>query len=241
MTTESPKTKTGLFDPSILRQNSGPKKYQSWSGTWTFKENGTWTYKETKVTSKVAKTKNWTKEKIMELNRDKVFELWKKCPAAKMEELVGEYNGLVPNAGDPERKKAIDIAMYSEDAPSGFWLGKAFWPLSKANGEGYNRYRYSGRLENRVRFATYIGNSLIDGKPAFMMDYGAYHARGTPPGYVSDLIDEVRKLEEGVFVAMATRKNPDGSRTTPAHFVLVGPVGKYQGADHPTEELDFGV
>jgi hypothetical protein len=183
------------------------------------------------------KEKKWTRENIMELNHDQIFELWKKCPAVSMEELVGEYDGLVPNAGNPEAKKAIDIAMYSEDKPSGFWLGKALWPLSKTHGDGYNRYRYSGRLENRVRFATCIGKSLIDGKPAFMMNYGAYHARGTPPGYVSDLVDEVRKLDDGIYVAMATRCMPNGVRTEPGHFVLVGPVGWYRGADNPTEEL----
>ncbi len=189
----------------------------------------------------IDKNKRWDRVNVMELNNAKLFELWKQCPAAKMEEMVGEYDGLIPNAGDEAWKKATDQSMYNEHGPGGFWLGKAFWPLSKTKGDGYNRYRYSFRLENRVRFATFMGNSLIDGKPAFMMDYGAYHARGTPPGYVSDLIDEVRKLDEGVYVAMATRKNPDGSRTKPAHFVLVGPVGRYQGADYPTEELDFGV
>lgn len=185
----------------------------------------------------IPKVNKWTRENIMELDYNQIVELWKQCPAVGMEELVGEYDGLVPNAGDPERKKWIDEGMYSEDKPSGFWLGKAFWPLSKTHGDGYNRYRYSGRLENRIRFATSIGRSLIDGKQAFLMNYGAYHAKGTPPGYVSDLVDEVRKLDNGIYVAMATRCKPDGVRTAPAHFVLVGPIGRYRGAANATEEL----
>ena len=184
------------------------------------------------------KVKKWTRENIMELNREEVIELWKKCPAAKITELVGEFDGLIPNAGDEERGKATSEFMYDENSRTGYWLGKAFWPLSKTKGDGYNRYRRpGGRIENYVRFATETGTSLIDGEPSLMLHYGAYRLRWVPEGEETTLVDEIRKLDDGIYLGLGTRENPDGCRAQPGHFVLVGPVGEYRRADDPTEEL----
>ncbi len=184
------------------------------------------------------KEKKWTRENVMELSREEIFELWKRCPAAKMTELVGEFDGLIPNAGDEERKKLTDEFMYNENSRTGYWLGKAFWPLSKTKGDGYNRYRRTGgKIEYYMRFATEMGTSLIDGKPSLLMHYGAYRLRWIPAGQENTLIDEIRKLADGIYLGMGTVKMPDGSRSEPGHFVLVGPVGEYRRADNPTEEL----
>ena len=63
----------------------------------------------------IAKTQEWTREKVMELTRDEVIELWKQCPAVEMTELVGEFDGLIPNAGDEERQKRTAEVMYNEN------------------------------------------------------------------------------------------------------------------------------
>ena len=184
------------------------------------------------------KEKKWTRENIMELNREQIFELWKQCPAAEMTELVGEFDGLIPNAGDEERQRRTAEIMYNENSPQGYWLGKAYWPLSKTKGDGYNRYRRpGGRIECYMRFATEMGMSLIDGKPSLMMYYGAYHLRLLPEDMENTLTDEIRKLADGIYLGMGTVRMPDGSRSEPGHFVLVGPVGEYRRADNPTEEL----
>jgi hypothetical protein len=186
----------------------------------------------------ITKTQEWTEEKLMALTRDEVIELWKQCPAVEMTELVGEFTGLIPNAGDEERQKRTAEVMYNENSRTGYWLGKAFWPLSKTRGDGYNRYRWpGGRVERYMRFATEMGTSLIDGKPALMMYYGAYHLRLLPEGQENTLTDEIRKLTDGIYLGVGTSKLPDGSRSEPGHFALVGPVGEYVRADNPTEEL----
>lgn len=186
----------------------------------------------------ITETRKWTRENIMELNRDQVFELWKQCPAAKMTELVGEFDGLIPNTGDEERQTRANALMYDENSRTGYWLGKAFWPISKTKGDGYNRYRRpGGKIENYMRFATEMGTSLIDGKPSLMMYYGAYRLRWIPEGQENTLTDEIRKLADGIFLGMGTTKLPDGTRSQPGHFVMVGPVGEYRRADNPTEEL----
>lgn len=186
----------------------------------------------------IAKTEKWTEEKVMALTREEVIELWKQCPAADMTEMVGEFTGLIPNAGDEEAQKRTAQVMYNESGPTGYWLGKAFWPLSKTKGDGYNVYRRpGGKVERYMRFATEMGTSLIDGKPSLLMYYGAYHLRLIPEGQENMLIDEIRKLADGIYLGVGTVPLPDGSRTPPGHFALVGPVGEYSRADDPTEEL----
>ena len=88
-----------------------------------------------------------------------------------------------------------------------------------------------------MRFGTEMGTSLIDGKPSLLMYYGAYRLRLLPEGQENTLVDEIRKLADGIYLGMGTSKLPDGSRSEPGHFVMVGPVGEYRRADNPTEEL----
>jgi hypothetical protein len=187
----------------------------------------------------ITATKKWTRENIMDLGLEEIIDLWKQCPAAEVTEMIGEFDGRVPVARDPEAQKKLDKSvLFDEEGVHGYWLGKAFWPLSKTTGDGYNRVRRpGGKIENYLRFATEMGTSLIDGKPSLMMYYGAYHNRLTPEDRENDLVDEIRKLADGIYLGLGTRKKSDGSRTGPGHFVLFGPVGEYRRADSPTEEL----
>jgi len=128
--------------------------------------------------------------------------------------------------------------MYNEESATGYWLGKAYSPLSHTKGDGYNRYRRpGGKIERYMRFATEMGTSLIDGKPALMMYYGAYQLRLLPEGQENKLVDEIRKLADGVYLGVGTVEMPDGTRSAPGHFALMGPVGKWVGVDNFTEEL----
>ena len=54
-----------------------------------------------------------------------------------------------------------------------------------------------------LRFGTEAGTSLIDGKPALLMYYGAYNEGNT-------LIDEIRQLSHDIFLGMGTRETEDG-------------------------------
>lgn len=181
---------------------------------------------------------DWTEEKLMELNREEVVALWGECPAVEMAELAGEYDGLIPNAGDEERQKRTAEVMYNETGKNGYWLGKAYFPLSKTKGDGYNRWRRPGdKVERRLRFGTEMGTSLIDGKPSLIMYYGAYRGPQTPAGEESTLVDEIRKLADGLYLGMGTTLKEDGTRTDPGHFALIGPVDRWIGVDDPALEL----
>ena len=189
----------------------------------------------------VAKLKaedTWTEEKVLALTRDEVLELWGECPVVEMAELCGEYKGLVPNAGDEEAQKRTAEVMYNEEGPLGYWLGKAYFPLSHTKGDGYNCWRRpGGEVDRYMRFGTEIGKSLIDGKPALIMYYGAYRHKFIPEGKENTLVDEIRKLADGVYLGVGTSEMPDGTRTPPGHFALIGPTGKYLSADDAKKEL----
>lgn len=180
----------------------------------------------------------WTEEAVLALTRDEVLDRWGQSPAVEMAELNGEYKGLIPNAGDEEAQKRTAEVMYNEDGPLGYWLGKAYTPLSHSKGDGYNCWRRpGGKVDRYMRFGTEMGTSLIDGKPALMMYYGAYRHQFVPEGKQNNLVDEIRKLADGVYLGVGTTLNEDGTRSAPGHFALMGPTGNYQGADDATAEL----
>lgn len=169
-------------------------------------------------------SKKWTLEQILAMSREQIIEVWKTLPPAPLKELNGHYMGLVPNAGDKKRQASTTDYMFNENSPRGYWLGKAYKQTSETKGEGYNRWRFpGGRIVRNLRFATETGTSLIDGKPALMMYYGAYNK--------STLVDELRKLDDYVYLGVGTQKMADGKRSEPGHFILLGPTDEWVGFD----------
>lgn len=197
------------------------------------------------ATPKVKTEGEWTEGKILALTREEVLEMWGQAPAVEMSELCGEYKGLIPNAGNHDGTNLNIQNMFNEKGPLGYWLGKAFSPLSHTKGDGYNRYRrLDGTIHRFMRFGTEMGNSLIDGKPALMMYYGNYQLKSLPKDMENTLVDEIRKLADGVYLGAGTLVMPVGSewsdgkgRSIPGHFVLMGPVSKWIGVDDYREEL----
>lgn len=166
----------------------------------------------------------WTMERLLALDHDGTVALWKTLPAADMAELNGHYQGIVPNAGDPERQARTSGFMYDEESPRGYWLGKAYRPLTETEGEGYNRWRFPDRtIVRNGRFATRTGPSLIDRQPSYIMDYSAFND--------TTLVDEIRKLDEGVYLGVGTTATEDGGRSAPGHFALVGPTDEWVGTE----------
>ena len=167
----------------------------------------------------------WTLAHVLDLSRDEIIDLWSVSPAPVFTAFKGHFMGLVPNAGDPERKASTDAFMFDEGSERGYWLGKAYMPFTATTGEGYNRWRFEdGSIVRNGRFGTEDGVSLIDGKPALIMYYGAFNDGST-------LIDEIRQLSHDVFLGMGSREAEDGGRTEPGHFVLVGPTDEWVGVD----------
>ncbi|MHA2288292.1 MAG: hypothetical protein ACXABG_05855 [Promethearchaeota archaeon] len=179
------------------------------------------------MTIKVKSTPgNWTIEKLKELSHDDLMELYKSLPSAKFEEMNGEYDATMIKFPTERGKILGEWALYGTG--SSHWIGKAFTPSSSIpefRGEGYNTFRVGEKIVKHTRFASDMHESMIDGKLVFRMRYAHFkNFSGT-----ADMIDEVRFLQEGLYLCVGTY-NPD--KLPPDFFCLSGPLKKY---DHSPE------
>ncbi|MET7333472.1 hypothetical protein [Nonomuraea sp. NPDC005650] len=173
-------------------------------------------------------------QQLLATTQSELFRMWTSSPAPDQGELDGEYAGFLPIHGlADDMVQALVRSMYQERSRNGYWIGKAY-----SADEGYNVFRTAtddGYAFPRAgRFTTRIGTSLIDGRPALLMDYTAFN---NGPGR-SGLVDEIRRLSPGLYLGAATHPKPDGTRTEAnGCFLLNGPIGPWQGADDPAREL----
>ncbi len=167
----------------------------------------------------------WSLEKLLALTQAEGIELWRGLDAVSMDEMNGHYMGMGPDALNEEYQRGYADFMFNENSRLGFWLGKAFRPLTETTGEGYNRWRFpGGKVVRNLRMATRMGNSLVDGRPAFILDYSVFNPKMT-------LIDELRKLDDSIYFGVATIEAEDGGRGKPDFFILTGPTDSWVGPD----------
>jgi len=167
----------------------------------------------------------WTIEAVMNLRWNEVIDIWKTLPAPDFDEMDGEYAGCVPCAHNRSVKKHVEDILFDEFSALGYWLGKAYKPLSPTSGEGYNVWRKpGGKVVRNVRFATEMGVSFIDGNPALLMHFEAFNCGNRQ-------VDEIRKLDDGLYLGIGTRPLADGSRSEPGHFAMNGPINRWIGPD----------
>lgn len=166
----------------------------------------------------------WSLEKLLALTQQEGLELWRAAPPVPLKEMNGHYMGLIPNADDVEAQKRF-AATFSERSAHGYWLGKAFRPVTDNTGEGYNRQRFpDGRITHTARMATRIGQSPVDGKPSYVIDYSVFNKGVTT-------LDELRKLEDFIYLGVATREAGNGQRSEPLFWLLIGPTDRWVGPD----------
>ncbi|MHA2326231.1 MAG: hypothetical protein ACXACB_12565 [Promethearchaeota archaeon] len=176
--------------------------------------------------SKEVSKESWTVEKLKKMSRHELIELYKTLPAPEFKEMDGEYDGHTLDTGSEIGNQRSEWAM--NKTPMGVWKGKAYTPETPNLGEGYNRYVIDGKERHHLRFGTDMNISLFDGKPTLRMRYAAFkNISGS-----FDLIDEVRKLDEGIYLCTGAGLDAKGNRGQPTPFCLTGPIREY---DHYTE------
>jgi hypothetical protein len=206
---------------------------------------------------------------VLSKGPEESLQLWKTLPAPPFTELDGEYEPHFLPGHNEIYKAWIAAGLTNENSPRGYWLGKAYKPLGQVTGEGYNVWRVpGGRIERRVRYGTHIGTSRVDGRLALVMTYASFnrtaHERGVGASWQVDVVDEMRKVADGVLLGLATFKlgallDPLRSgmrelhesyglkleaqygpldRTPPVAtiFVLSGPVRPWVGVDNLSAE-----
>jgi hypothetical protein len=207
-------------------------------------------------------------DEFMSLKDVEYIEAWKSLPPPSFNEMDGEFTPLVPPNFNEVHKKFWANGLFNEENPAGYWLGKAFKPLGQVTGEGYNIWRMlDGRVERRIRYGTHLGSSRVDGRPSLLMTYASFNRDvpgfGGTYAWQGDMVDEMRKLADGVYVGLGTSRlselvksaSPlldvylsyglqlkdsyelhERTPATCAFFVLTGPVSDCIGVDDPTAE-----
>jgi hypothetical protein len=196
------------------------------------------------------------------LAQEQYLEVWKTLSAPPFAELDGEYQEDFPPGYSELHKRWQGENLYN--GPDGYWIGKAYIPFGRVSGEGYNSFRMpDGHVERRVRYGTHLGASRVDGRLAVIMTYSSFNRDlGGFGAWQIDMVDEIRKLADGVYVGVGTHRLDAldaGSlmleiyksygqeikssyelheRSVPqaAVFTLIGPIERAMGPDDPTAE-----
>lgn len=108
------------------------------------------------------------------------------------------------------------------------WIGKGFHPCGSDRCWGYNIFESAEQKDNnqilrKRKMATYVAVSNIDKRNSYMIDYTPYNK-----GLVHIFRDELRKINEGLYIGMGYLNFPGGSRIN-FPFILHGKTGKWVG------------
>jgi hypothetical protein len=95
------------------------------------------------------------------------------------------------------------------------WEGKSFQSKDARTGTGINRVRLGGR-HRLFPFRTHLGPSVVDGRPAVVLDYGD----PDNPGFIRAIHDEVREIVPALFFGPACWKGAGGKTTVVLWFGL---------------------
>lgn len=161
---------------------------------------------------------------LKQMDVAELMTLFGELEAPTIQEMNGEYAAALLKQPTLAATLMGYAAIYN---PSmlGFWLCKAFRPVNETQGRGYNTFQHFGRVVQRFPMQTLIAASRYDGRPAYQLVYRAYQSLcGT-----IHMVDEIRKVSDGVYLGIGTYGFTDAQRRIPLPFLLTGSVGAYRG------------
>jgi hypothetical protein len=143
--------------------------------------------------------------------------------AMSVDELGRLYaGGLAPTSlaaldGHPRGRmlavRGLDAGLAAEalrrfSGAAGFpWGGKSFTARDAGAGAGVNRVHLGGRHQ-LFPFHTRLGPSVVDGRPAVILDYDL----PDNPGFIRAIHDEVREVSPGLYLGPAMWKAATGPK-----------------------------
>lgn len=156
------------------------------------------------------------------LSRQELLALFATLDAPAIDEMNGEYAATL--LASYPLLDAFNRVVLSNPL-TGTWQGKAFRPLSENEGRGYNLFRVLGRTVQRYPMRTRLAPSRYDGRPAYQLVYRAFHS------FCGDIhmVDELRRVEPGVYLGVGTCGFTDAQRRVPLPFLLRGPLQSCRG------------
>lgn len=166
---------------------------------------------------------------LKQRSRKELKKLFWSLPVPSVSEIHGEYAGILLNQGNRVTSALTRFFVNKE----GFWLGKAFEPMSDSKGRGYNIFRTRKGIRRSLRMHTHhreIETEIDPEKDSethrLTIEYGEVN-----DGLVGSIVDELRRVAPGLFlgigeVAFGGRVLPRISRKV--MFAMVGPVGEFR-------------
>lgn len=159
--------------------------------------------------------------------------------AMRFKELIGLFSGLsAPELSEMNGEFAARLlaqpsalAQFTGNLTvnnplmPGYWLSKAFRPVSAQSGRGYNAFTHLGRKVQRYPMQTLIAPSRYDGRPAYTLVYAAFRSMC---GAIH-MVDEVRRVAPDLYLGIGTWGFTERQRQVALPFVLRGPVATYAG------------
>jgi len=166
-------------------------------------------------------------EDLEKLTKGDLKQLFHAAPAPGFESMKGEIRGkMLPLGILFIITKIFERRIYGP----GPWIGKAFIQTEKGRGWGYNLFAppWNSGIPDLLRtrkFDSYVGESRIDGKDSFFVDYSNYNS-----GMVHTLCDEVRKINNNLYIGQGYI-GMFGGPVTASPFYLYGEQEPVQGVD----------
>ncbi len=162
----------------------------------------------------------WTLDRLNSLSIPEIEKLYRTLEAPSIEEMRGEYRGGYIGAGH-----IITDLIWKSVAWNplmGIWQGKAFEPVSRTEGRGFNVTRRSGRTVRKWPMRTTMSASFIDGGAVFLLDYPFYSSLAG----LAKMTDEIRKINEKLYLGIGHWKLGVFPLAS-VWFTLEGPVKKF--------------
>jgi hypothetical protein len=172
---------------------------------------------ETRVSGK------WTIDRLKLLSISEIEKLYRTLPAPSIEEMRGEYRGGYIGCDQFISNQIWKLSAWNP--LMGFWQGKAFEPLSRTEGRGFNITKKFGRTIRKWPMRTTMSASFIDGNDVFLLDYPFYASMA---GFAK-MTDEIRKIDVNLFLGIGHWKL--GVPLTSVWFTLAGPIKPFDPGD----------
>ncbi len=161
------------------------------------------------------------------LSKSEVMQLFYSAPAPDFKSMNGEYKaGLLPVG-----VLGAATGYYTNNFfGPGRWEGKAFFPFGEDRGWGYNIFSSKDeagntQLHRTRKMDTWVGKSEIDDRDSFHLVYKAYNG-----GLVNSMHDEVRKINDELYICMGYMAAGGGS-INPAPFYVYQKPTPWIGLD----------
>lgn len=141
--------------------------------------------------------------KLKQVSFDDLNQLFREGGTPSFNEIEGETASGMLAWNTQAHWWSRPLAIICFDNPLSCWTGKMFTePFSEGKiGEGVNQF--NNRIKpRRFPFATCIEKAIMDGNPCLRLDYTHF------PGTLFSTRDELRRIDDGVFLGQAYSKLP---------------------------------